>query len=121
MKAKVRAASVKRSTRSKSDRTRRRASGPHAIEAAAEELSEFGPRKGHKGKVHVKVPKAGSSPCLCGCGVVAKRRFLAGHDAKLHGAVLRAKKAGERLPVSEAAAGWLLGKPWASGGYTTKA
>ena len=57
--------------------------------------------------------------CLCGCGGQAKGRFLAGHAATLHSAVLRAKKEGAHVVVSEAAAGWLMGKVWARCAYKT--
>ena len=55
------------------------------------------------------------SACLCGCGAECARRFLPGHDAKLHGLAVRVSK-GEaqrsELPRGEEARAWLLAAPW---------
>src|SRR6476661_7368375 len=38
-------------------------------------------------------------PCLCGCGTQVTRRFAQGHDARLHGVLVRAFRAGERVEI----------------------
>jgi hypothetical protein len=58
--------------------------------------------------------------CLCGCKEPANSRFRIGHDARLHGQVVRAKKKNTKVVVSESAAAWLMTKPWAIDGYTTE-
>ena len=39
------------------------------------------------------------STCLCGCGEIAKGRFLQGHDAKLHSQVVEAVREQKKLPA----------------------
>lgn len=53
-----------------------------------------------------------SGKCLCGCGKEVSRRFLQGHDAQLHGAVLEAFKAEKTVRVSKATAEYLKTAPW---------
>lgn len=55
--------------------------------------------------------------CLCGCKAMVKGSFAMGHDARLHGQVVRAKKENAQVVVSERAAAWLATKPWAVDGY----
>lgn len=53
-----------------------------------------------------------SGKCLCGCGKEVSRRFLQGHDAQLHGAILDAFKAEKTVRVSKATAAYLKVAPW---------
>lgn len=59
-----------------------------------------------------KVAKAAQAPskCECGCGKMAARRFLPGHDAKLKGQLIRTAveggKAGDKAREELASRGW---------------
>lgn len=37
-------------------------------------------------------PKAAVNPCQCGCGTLVARRFVPGHDAKLHAWAIRVER-----------------------------
>lgn len=70
----------------------------------------------------VSAAKLPGSDCLCGCGVVtasAKRRFLQGHDARLHSIVLkisRGKLEAKAFQGNEQTAEYLKADaPWMTG------
>jgi DNA-binding MarR family transcriptional regulator len=86
-------------------------------EEAAEIDAEIDAAIAAEPRTRAPKPSEPLTPCLCGCGAQVKSRFVAGHDARLHGQVLRAKKENAQLVVTESAAGWLLGKAWAVDGY----
>lgn len=83
------------------------------LRAALKERADAKPKRPSKAE---KIVNA-SGECLCGCGlqVGTKRRFAAGHDAKLHSLVLRVSRgqaSRDELPVSEASKEYLRGAPW---------
>lgn len=79
------------------------------------------PRIGTKGATRSMKPEPTLQDCLCGCKAQVKGSFAMGHDARLHGQVVRAKKENAQVLVSERAAAWLMTKPWAVDGYKVEA
>ncbi len=59
--------------------------------------------------------------CLCGCGGATTRRFLPGHDAKLHGMVVDAFKEEKTLRVGKATYEYLMTAFYVKGNSKIKA
>ena len=73
------------------------------------------PKPAKPAKVAVVVNPTGE--CLCGCGmqIGEKRRFVIGHDARLHSLALRVhrgKADKAEIPTTEATLNYLRGAPW---------
>ena len=86
-------------------------------EGAAEKPAKT---KGEKAKKPIKNVELRN--CLCGCGSPSKSRFLPGHDARLHGLVLRifrGKASQDELPATPATREYLKTAPWMTDGIRT--
>ena len=106
--------------------------GPRAAEAASATAAEpkeaakpSKPSKPTKAPKPAKPPKPAKAAvvvnptgeCLCGCGmqIGEKRRFVIGHDARLHSLALRVhrgKADKAEIPTTEATLNYLRGAPW---------
>lgn len=98
-------------TEEKAAKAEEKAESAATVEGKAEAAK--GEAKAEKAKKPAKVVEV--RHCLCGCGAQCKSRFLPGHDARLHSAVLRVHRGkGSRDEVPEAAEtlSYLKGAPW---------
>lgn len=68
-----------------------------------------------------KAPLNPTGKCLCGCAGVTERRFLPGHDAKLHGMVVDAFKGEKVLRVGKATFEYLQNAFYMKGNAKLKA
>lgn len=86
---------------------------PNVVKAALDATKKPAATKPEKTPRQKKVIEPHA--CLCGCGAVitSKSRFLPGHDAKLHSAVLKAYKAEQSYTASSnAQLDYLRSAPW---------